>query len=71
MNYLFQKKYVLYHLNPIYRLESDLPSAFSFDKIKLNIDYPTWDIVNRVAGGFIKVYDLWDMLLYGKKTKLE
>ena len=51
--------------------ESDLPSAFSFDKIKLNIDYPTWDIANRVAGGFIKVYDLWDMLLYGKKTKLE
>ena len=51
--------------------ESDLPSAFSFDRNKLGIDLPTWDVADRIANGSILVYDLWDMLLYGKKTSIE
>lgn len=51
--------------------ESDLPSAFPFDRKKLGIDLPTWDVADRIANGSILVYDLWDMLLYGKRTSIE
>lgn len=50
--------------------ESDFQSAYSFDKEKLGVDYPTWNIANRIAGGHILIYDLWDMIMYGKKTRL-
>ena len=29
-----------------------------------------WDIINRIAMGSIIAYDIWDMLIYGKKTPL-
>ena len=51
--------------------ESDLPSAFPFDRNKLGIKIPTWDMATRIANGSVLVYDLWDMLLYGKKTPIE
>ena len=51
--------------------KSYLPSAFSFDRDKLGIDLPTWDVADRIANGSTLVYDLWDMLLYGKRTSIE
>ncbi|SFL51258.1 Uncharacterized protein, DUF1919 family [Lachnospiraceae bacterium KH1T2] len=50
--------------------ESDLASAFSFNKNELSTTSKTWQVANSISMGKIALYDLWDILLYGKKTKL-
>ena len=50
---------------------SDLPSAYSFDKrIFSEPNIPTWKICNSFGGGNVPLYDMWDLMLYGKKTRL-
>ena len=50
--------------------KSDLYSGFYIDTKKYS-DKPFWQIVNNSAIGNITIkYDIWDILLYGKKTPL-
>ena len=54
--------------------KSDLDSAFYInpdvsEKV-LNKKLPFWDVVNHFAKGYGFYYDVFDMLLYGKKTPL-
>ena len=48
--------------------ESDLDSAYFLDNKKYN--EPLWRMSNLTALGAVNFYDMWDMLLYGKKTPL-
>lgn len=48
--------------------KSNLESAFYLDVSKYNVEF--WRIVNESAIGHLNFYDMWDMLLYGKKTPL-
>lgn len=48
--------------------KSDLDSAYYLDVTKCGGEL--WRGVNSVASGNIFDYDIWDMLLYGKKTPL-
>ena len=50
--------------------ESDLPAAYCFEPEKIKRDCSAWEAANIIAGGHVALYDLWDMLLYGKKTEL-
>ena len=49
--------------------ETDLDSGFYINP-KQYPEEPFWRIVNLTAMGAIINYDIWDMLLYGKKTPL-
>lgn len=49
--------------------KSDLESAFYIDAEKYS-DEPFGHLVNLSATGALNFYDMWDMLLYGKKTPL-
>ena len=48
--------------------KSDLDSAYCIDISKYQADFSL--IVNNIARGWILECDMWDLLLYGKKTKL-
>lgn len=48
--------------------KSDLDSAYYLDKEKYGMEL--WQIVNNVSTGKAIEYDMWNMLLYGKKTPL-
>ena len=50
--------------------KSDLDSAWYIDPNILNKEIAFSDIVNGVANNVVTCYDLFDMLLYGKKTLL-
>lgn len=50
-----------------FETDSDCGFYINVNKYK-NLKF--WDIVNRNAMGSIIEYDIWDMLLYGKKTPL-
>ena len=49
--------------------ETDLDSGYYIDLNKLN-NPELWQAVNGIASGRVPFYDMWDMLLYGKKTSL-
>lgn len=49
--------------------KSDVDSAW-YSLYQPTEDVPLWKIVNGFGGGTIVCYDLFDMLLYGKKTPL-
>lgn len=49
--------------------KSDLDSAWYIDT-KIMKNFPFWDVVNHFAMSAFICYDLFDMLLYGKKTPL-
>lgn len=49
--------------------KTNLDSGFYVNRDKYN-GIGLWDIVNRIGMGSIIEYDMWDMLLYGKKTPL-
>lgn len=52
--------------------ESHLDSAFYLPSIKDENDeiLPLWSLVDRLLETDTPYYDLWDLLLYGKRTKL-
>ena len=50
--------------------ESDLPSAFYVDP-RLFQGEPFWKAINSIATGNIACFDLWDLLLDGKKTPID
>ena len=49
--------------------ETDLDSGYYIDLKKLLVPL-LWPAVNGIATGKVPFYDMWDMLLYGKKTPL-
>jgi len=49
--------------------DTDLDSGFYLDTAQLQ-NPELWRVVNGIAEGRIVAYDMWDMLLYGKKTLL-
>ena len=49
--------------------ETNLDSGFYVNRANYNND-ALWRLVNGIASGGIACYDMWDMLLYGKKTPL-
>ena len=50
--------------------KTDVESGYYLDLAKFN-GLDLGQAVNSVAKGEINSYDLWDMLLYGKKTPLK
>lgn len=48
--------------------KTDVDSGYYLDKQKYSD--PLWLLTNNIAEGKIFEYDIWDMLLYGKKTPL-
>jgi uncharacterized protein (DUF1919 family) len=48
---------------------SALPSAYCIDKNDFE-SIPLWDCANRIAMGRKYIYNLWDMIIYGKKNHL-
>ena len=49
--------------------ETDLESGYYIDLKRLS-DPVLWRGVNGIANGKVPLFDMWDMLLYGKKTPL-
>lgn len=49
--------------------ESDLDSAYPIIPARYGGE-PLWRLVNSTATGRLNCYDIWDMLLYGRKTPL-
>jgi uncharacterized protein (DUF1919 family) len=50
--------------------KSNLDSAYYVDSSKYANGDEFWRIANSMASGSTNEYDMWDMLLYGKKTPL-
>lgn len=51
--------------------QSELDSAYYIDPVKYNVGKDFWRIVNGVATGAVVEFEIFDMLLYGKKTPLK
>ncbi len=50
--------------------KSDLDSAYCIDSTKYVGGNEFWRIVNGVGIGSVSEFDMWDMLIYGKKTPI-
>ena len=50
-------------------IKSNFDFAFYVEPKMFNLT-ELWQTINSIANGFINIFDLWDLLFYGKRTVL-